>query len=83
MFQGQIGEIAPLSPGNWAFSHFSPIVPPIPPTNWVLPPSKKLLFRIDMEKGYPLKKFRLDKLKITVSISNCKNTVSNIFQYFI
>ena len=30
-----------------------------------------------MEKGYRLKKFRLDKLKITVSISNCKKTVFN------
>ena len=30
-----------------------------------------------MEKGYLLKKFRLDKLKITVSISNCKKTVFN------
>ena len=30
-----------------------------------------------MEHGYPLKKFRYDKLKITVSISNCKKTVFN------
>ena len=30
-----------------------------------------------MEKGYHLKKFRLDKLKITVSISYCKKTVFN------
>ena len=25
-----------------------------------------------MEQGYPRKKFRLDKLQITVSISNCE-----------
>ena len=30
-----------------------------------------------MEQGYPLKKFYLDKLKSTVSISNCKKTVFN------
>ena len=30
-----------------------------------------------MEQGCPLKKFRLDQLKITVSISNCKKTVFN------
>ena len=28
-----------------------------------------------MEQGYPLKMFRLDKLKITVSIGNCKKAV--------
>ena len=27
--------------------------------------------------GYPLKKFRFDKLKITVSISNCIKAVCN------
>ena len=30
-----------------------------------------------MEQGYPLKKFRCDKFKITVPISNCKKTVFN------
>ena len=30
-----------------------------------------------MEQGYPLKKFRLDKFKITVSISSCKKAVFN------
>ena len=30
-----------------------------------------------MKQGYPLKKFPLDKLKITASISNCKKTVFN------
>ena len=30
-----------------------------------------------MEQGYPLKKFRRDKLKITVSISNYKKTAFN------
>ena len=30
-----------------------------------------------MEEGYPLKKLRLDKLKITVSIRNCRKTVFN------
>ena len=77
MFQGQIGEIPLLSPGKLGLSHFSAIFPPVPPKNWALPPSYKLLFRINMEQGYPLKKFRLDTLKITVSISNCKKTVFN------
>ena len=62
MFQGQIEEIAPLSPKKLAFSHFSSIFSPVPPKNWALPPSYKLLFQINMEQGYPLKKFHLDKL---------------------
>ena len=57
------------------FSHFSPIFPSVPHKYWAFHSSYKLLFRLNMEKGYPLKKFRLDKLKITVSVSNCKRTV--------
>ena len=51
------------------FSLFSPIFPPVPPKNWAFPPSYILLLRIGIEKGYPLKKFGHEKLKITVSIS--------------
>ena len=79
MFQGQIGEIPLLSPGKLGnFSHFNPIFHPSLPKLGHSHPVKKLLFRIDMEHGYHLKKLRLDKLKITVSItSNCKKTVFN------
>ena len=60
MFQGQIGEIPLLNPGKLDLSHFSPIFHPSLPKNWAIPPSQKLLFRINMERGYRLKKFRLD-----------------------
>ena len=46
--------------------------PPIPPKNWGPHSVRNYFLRIGIEKGYPLKKFLLDKLKITVSISNCK-----------
>ena len=72
MFQETNWRNCPSKPKEIGpFPHFNPIFPPVPPKNWALPPSQKLLFRIDMEQGYLLKKFRLDKLKITDSISNC------------
>ena len=77
MFQGQIGETAPLSPGKLGLFLILALFSTRPSQNWALSPSYKLVFRINMEQGYPLKKFRLDKLKITVSISNCKKTVFN------
>ena len=76
MFQGQIGDFPFLAQGNWAFSPLSPIFPPVLPKNWALPPSSEPLFRIGIV-GYPLKKFGVDKLKITVSISNCIKAVFN------
>ena len=77
MFQGQTGEIAPLSPGKLGLFLILALFSTRPSPKLGTPTQLKPLFRINMEKGYPLKKFRLDKLKITVSISNCKKTVFN------
>ena len=77
MFQGQIGEIAPLSPGKFGFFLIYPHFSTCPSQKVGNPTQLKLLFRINMEKGYPFKKFSLEKLKITVFISNCKKTVFN------
>ena len=77
MFQGQIGEIPLLSPGKMGlFLILAPFSTRHSQKLGTLT-QLKLLFRINMEQGYPLKKFRRDKLKITVPISNCKETVFN------
>ena len=78
MFQRQIGEIFLLSPGKLGLFLilallFHPSLPKIGHTH----PAKNYFFRINMEQSYRLKKFRLDKLKITVSVGNCKKTVFN------
>ena len=77
MFQGQIEEIPVLNPGKLGIFvilalFFYPFLPKI----WHFP-QLKTTFRINMDQGYRLKKFRLDNLKITVSISNCKKIVFN------
>ena len=77
MLQGHTGEINLLSTGKLGLSPLSSIFTPSPPNNWARPPSKKLLFRIGIEKGYSLKKIGLDKLKIMFSISNCIKAVFN------
>ena len=77
MFQGQIAEIPFLSPGKLGPFLVLALFFTRPSQNWALPPSQKLLFWIGTEQGYPIKTFRLDKLKITVSISNCKKAVFN------
>ena len=59
-----------------SFSPFSFIFPPVPPNNWT-PPTQLKTFQIGIERGYVLRKFGLDKLKMTVSISNCKEAVFN------
>ena len=75
MFQGQTGEIPLLSLGKLGLFlvlalFFHPFLPKLG-----TPTQLKLLFRIGIKQGYPLKKFRLDNLKITVSVSNCKKAV--------
>ena len=78
MFQGQIGEIPLLNPGKLGlFLILALFFHPYLPKNWAFPPSSKLLVRIDMRQAYPLKTFRLDKLRSTVSVSNCKKAVFN------
>ena len=77
MFQGQIGEIPLLSPGKFSIFLILALFSIRPSQKLGTPIHLKLLFRIGMEQGYSLKKFRIDKLKITVSISNCKKTVFN------
>ena len=77
MFQGQIGEIAPLSPGKMGLFLILALFSTHPSQKLGTSTELKLLLGINMEQGYPLKKFRLDKLKIIVSISNCKKTVFN------
>ena len=75
MFQGQIGEIAPLSPANLGLFLILALLSTRPFQKLGILTQLKTTFRIDMEPGYPLKKFRLDKLKIIVSTSNCRKTV--------
>ena len=79
MFQGQIGELPPHKlRENGSLSYFTPIFSTHPSqklgTSTQL---KTIFFQINMEQGYSLKKLRLDKLKVTVSISNCKKIVFN------
>ena len=64
MFQGQIGEIVPLSPGKLGVFLILALFSTHPSQKSGTPTQLKLLFRINMEQGYPLKKFRLDKLKL-------------------
>ena len=55
--------------------HPDPI--PCPSQKLGTPTQLKTTFPIDMEQGYPLKNVRLDKLKVIISIGNCKKTVFN------
>ena len=82
MFQGQIGEIPFLSQKKLGFfPHFSPIgyFSTCPSQKLDTPTQLKITFSYTyITLGYPVKKFCLDALKITVSIiSNCKMTVFN------
>ena len=66
MILEQIEKLLSLARGNLAFSKFSPIFPPVSPTNL------KLLVRIAQEKGYYLRKFYYAPLKIVGSGSISK-----------
>ena len=79
MFQGQIGEIPLLSPGKLGLSLILALFSTRPSQKLGTPTQLKLLFRTNMEQGYPLKSFCYDNLKITVSISNYKRLFSITF----
>ena len=65
MFQEQIGEILFLRPGKLSLFLVLALF------------FHRSFSELDIEQGYPLKKFRLDKLGITASTSNCKKAVFN------
>ena len=56
MFQGEIGEIAPLGPGKLGYFLIFALFSTRPSQKLGTPTQQKLLFRINMETGYPLKK---------------------------
>ena len=66
MFQGQIGEISFPSPGKLGLLLLLALFSTRPCQKLGSPIQLKLFFQIGIEKGYPFKKFGLDKLKITV-----------------
>ena len=74
MFQGQIGEIPLLSPEKFGLFLILALFCPYQKLGT---PTKLETFSSNKEQGYPLRKFCLDKLKITVSFSNCEKTVFN------
>ena len=60
MFQGQIGEIAPLSPGKLGLFLILALFSTRPSQTLGSPTQLKTAFSNRYGKGYPLKKFRLD-----------------------
>ena len=77
MFQRQIGEILLPPPGKLGLFLISALFCTRVSQKLGTPTQLKTTFRIDIEHSYPLKNFRLDKLKITFSICNCKKIVFN------
>ena len=77
MFQGQIGKIAPLSPGKLGLFLILALFSTRPSQKLGTPTQLQTTFWNKYGTGLSSQKFRLDKLKITVSISNCKKTVFN------
>ena len=75
MFQGQIGEIAPLSPGILGLFLILALFFHPSPQKLGTPTQLKTTFLNKYGTGLSVIKFRLHKLKITFSISNCKKTV--------
>ena len=75
MFQGQIENYTSKPREIGCFSHFSPIFYPCPSHKLGTPTQLKTTFSNKYITRLPSQKFRIDKLKITVSISNCKQTV--------
>ena len=78
MFQGQTGEIAPLNPGKLGLflilvQFFHPSLPKIGHST-----QSKTSFSNKYGTAMSSQKFRLDKLKITVYISNCKKNCSQL-----
>ena len=77
MFQGQIGEIPLLSPGKLGLFLILGLFSTRPSQKLGTPTHLKTTFSNRYGAGLSSQKDRLDKLKITVSTSNCIKTVFN------
>ena len=77
MFQGQIREIPFLSPGTLGLFLILALFFHRPYQKLGTPIQLKTTFSNKYGTELSSQKFRLDKLKITVSISNCKKTFFN------